>query len=263
MQNKSIKILFIGDIVGKIGRQTVKSLLPNIVERYKIDFVIANGENAAGGFGINEKTASELFNSGIHIITTGNHIWDKKEVIPYIAKENRILRPLNYPSNNPGFGSIIYSIADSKVAVLNVSGRVFMNTLDCPFRTTKVEVEQILKITNLIIIDFHAEATSEKIAFGYYFDGIVSAIIGTHTHVQTADEKILPNGTAYITDVGMTGPMISVIGIEKEQIIERFLTQMPRKYVVASGKGMLNAVVVEIDRANGKSIAIHRLQLTY
>lgn len=263
MQNKSIRILFIGDIVGKIGRQTVKHLLPNIVERYKIDLVVANGENAAGGFGINEKTALELFNSGVHIITTGNHIWDKKEVIPYITKENRVLRPLNYPANNPGFGSIIYNIFDTKIAVLNISGRVFMNTLDCPFKVAKEEVERISQITNIIIIDFHAEATSEKVAFGYYMDGIVSAVIGTHTHVQTADEKILPNGTAYITDVGMTGPLVSVIGIVKEQIIERFLTQMPRKYEVASGKGMLNAVVVEIDKENGKSMAIHRLQLTY
>lgn len=263
MQNKSIKILFVGDIVGKIGRQTIKNLLPNIVERYKIDLVIANGENAAGGFGINEKTALELFNSGVHIITTGNHIWDKKEVIPYITKENRLLRPLNYPSNNPGFGSIIYNVYDTKIAVLNISGRVFMNTLDCPFKVAKEEVERVSQITNIIIIDFHAEATSEKVAFGYYMDGIVSAVIGTHTHVQTADERILPNGTAYITDVGMTGPLVSVIGIVKEQIIERFITQMPRKYEVASGKGMLNAVVVEIDKISGKALVIHRLQLTY
>lgn len=263
MQNRLIKILFIGDIVGKIGRQTVKNLLPNIVERYKIDLVIANGENAAGGFGINEKAATEIFNCGVHIITTGNHVWDKKEAIPFIAKENRILRPLNYPPSNPGFGSILYTINDKKIAVLNVSGRVFMNTLDCPFRSAKIEVEKLINSTKIIIIDFHAEATSEKVAFGYYMDGLVSAVIGTHTHVQTADEKILPNGTAYITDVGMTGPMLSVIGIEREQIIERFLTQMPRKYEVASGKGMLNAVIIDIDTETGKAKAIQRLQLTY
>ncbi|MDA8339979.1 MAG: TIGR00282 family metallophosphoesterase, partial [Nitrospiraceae bacterium] len=229
-----MKVLFIGDIVGKIGRQAVKNLLPNLVNRYKIDMVIANGENAAGGFGITEKTAAELFDFGVHIITTGNHVWDKKEAVPYIVKENRILRPINYPPNTPGTGSIIFTApSKEKIAIMNVSGRVFMNTLDCPFRVSKDEVEKLRESTNIIIIDFHAEATSEKVAFGYYMDGIVSAVIGTHTHVQTADEKILPGGTAYITDAGMTGPQTSVIGIEKEQIVERFLSQMPRKYDVA------------------------------
>lgn len=258
-----MKVLFIGDIVGKIGRQAVKNLLPNLVDRYKIDMIIANGENAAGGFGITEKTAAEIFDFGVHIITTGNHIWDKKEAIPYIAKENRILRPINYPPNTPGTGSIIFTLpSKEKIAVMNVSGRVFMNTLDCPFRIGKKEVEKLKESTNIVIIDFHAEATSEKVAFGYYMDGIVSAVIGTHTHVQTADEKILPGGTAYITDVGMTGPQTSVIGIEKEQIVERFLSQMPRKYDVAGGKGLFSAVVIEIDTKNGKATAIQRLQLT-
>ncbi|MBA4348556.1 MAG: TIGR00282 family metallophosphoesterase [Thermodesulfovibrio sp.] len=258
-----MKVLFIGDIVGKIGRQAVKNLLPNLVSRYKIDIVIANGENAAGGFGINEKTASELFSYGIHIITTGNHVWDKKEVIPYLAKENRILRPLNYPAGIPGVGSIIFNTSNNKkFAVMNVSGRIFMNTLDCPFRTSRAELEKLRGSAKIIIIDFHAEATSEKIAFGYYMDGQVSAVIGTHTHVQTADEKILPGGTAYITDVGMTGPSVSIIGIEKEQIIERFLSHMPRKFEVAGGKGMLSAVVIEIDEDSGKATAIQRLQLT-
>ena len=258
-----MKILFIGDIVGKNGRQAVKSLLPNLVDRYKIDTVIANGENAAGGFGITEKTAEELFDFGIHIITTGNHIWDKKEAIPYIAKENRILRPLNYPPNTPGFGSIIFTLPNKeKIAVMNVSGRIFMNTLDCPFRIAKNEAEKLKGHTNILIIDFHAEATSEKAAFGYYMDGIASAVIGTHTHVQTADEKILPGGTAFITDVGMTGPQTSIIGIEKEQILERFLSQMPRKYDVAGGKGLLSGVVVEIDSKSGRATAMQRLQLT-
>jgi metallophosphoesterase (TIGR00282 family) len=259
-----MKVLFIGDIVGKIGRQAVKTLLPNLVDRYKIDMVIANGENAAGGFGITEKTAVELFNCGVHIITTGNHVWDKKEAIPYIAKEMRILRPLNYPPGVAGYGSIIFTIPDNKekIGIINISGRVFMNTLDCPFRTGKYEVEKLKESTNIVIIDFHAEATSEKVAFGYYMDGLVSAVIGTHTHVQTADEKILPGGTAYITDVGMTGPQASVIGIEKEQIVERFLSQMPRKYDVAGGKGLFSAVVIEIDTKSGKATAIQRLQLT-
>lgn len=259
-----MKVLFIGDIVGKNGRQAVKSLLPNLVSRYKLDLVIANGENAAGGFGITEKTAAELFDHGVHIITTGNHVWDKKEVIPYIAKEMRILRPLNYPPEVPGSGSIVFTLPNNteKVGIINISGRVFMNTLDCPFRTGKSEVEKLKQETNIIIIDFHAEATSEKIAFSYYMDGKASAVIGTHTHVQTADEKILPGGTAYITDVGMTGPQVSVIGIEKEQILERFLTHMPRKYDVAGGKGLLSAVVIEIEDKSGKAVAIQRLQLT-
>ncbi len=258
-----MKILFIGDIIGKTGRQTVKNLLPNLLNKYDIDVVIANGENAAGGFGITEKTASELFNYGIHVITTGNHVWDKKEAVPYIAKENRILRPVNYPSGVPGYGSIIFSTANkTKVGVLNVSGRVFMNILDCPFTAARKEVEKLKEYTDIIIIDFHAEATSEKIAFGYYMDGLVSAVIGTHTHVQTSDDKILQNGTAYITDVGMTGPELSVIGIEKEQIIERFLTHMPRKYDVAGGRGILSGAVMEIDDKSGKSISIQRLLLT-
>ena len=258
-----MKILFIGDIVGKIGRQAVKNLLPNLVNRYKIDAVIANGENAAGGFGITEKTAEDLFNCGVHIVTTGNHVWDKKEAVQYISKENRILRPLNYPPGVPGYGSIIYTLPNKeKIAVMNVSGRVFMNNLDCPFRSGRAEAEKLKESVSVVLIDFHAEATSEKIAFGYYMDGIVSAVIGTHTHVQTADEKILPGGTAYITDAGMTGPQDSVIGIEKEQIVERFLSHMPRKYDVAGGKGILSGVVIEIDEKSGKAGAIQRLQLT-
>ncbi|HEX8948809.1 MAG TPA: TIGR00282 family metallophosphoesterase [Dissulfurispiraceae bacterium] len=259
-----MKVLFIGDIVGKIGRQAVKALLPNLVSRYKTDVVIANGENAAGGFGITEKTAAELFELGVHIITTGNHVWDKKEAVSYIAKEHRILRPINYPPGVPGTGSIVHTLpGQGKIAVVNVSGRVFMNTLDCPFRSAKAEVERLSETTKTIFIDLHAEATSEKIAFGYYMDGSVSAIAGTHTHVQTADEKILPGGTAYITDVGMTGPQVSVIGIEKEEIVERFLSQMPRKYDVAGGTAILSAVVIEIEEKSGKAAAIQRLQLTY
>src|SRR5208283_458383 len=257
-----MNVLFIGDIVGKTGRRTVKALLPGLIQQYGLDFVIANGENAAGGFGINEMTASELFDSGVNVITTGNHVWDKKDSIPFIAKENRILRPLNYPAGVPGAGSIVLTLpGQEQVAVANVSGRVFMNILDCPFRTSLPEVERLLTITNIIIIDMHAEATSEKTALGYYLDGKVSAVIGTHTHVQTADEKILPEGTAYITDVGMTGPQESVIGIEKKQIIEKFLNHMPRKYDVAAGPGVLSAVVIEIDKNSGKAISIQRVQL--
>jgi 2',3'-cyclic-nucleotide 2'-phosphodiesterase len=258
-----MRALFIGDIVGAIGRLTVKSLLPPVVARYKIDLVIANAENAAGGFGITEKIAAEIFGFGIHVITSGNHIWDKKEAIPYIAKDDRVLRPLNYPPGVPGFGSVLFSIGGSKVAVINLAGRIFMAPVDCPFRTGMAEIERVIESTKLVIIDFHGEATSEKIAFGYYVDGKVSAVVGTHTHVQTADEKILPGGTAYITDVGMTGPAVSVIGIEKEQIIERFLLQMPRKFDTAKGTGIFSAVVIDIDDKKGRSTAIQRLQLTY
>jgi metallophosphoesterase (TIGR00282 family) len=258
-----MKILFIGDIVGKPGRQAVKALLPNLISRYKIDVVVANGENVAGGFGITESTASELFFYGIDIITTGNHVWDKKEALPYLAKEHRVLRPLNYPPVVPGSGSLIFSARKKPpVAVLNVSGRVFMNIFDCPFRSAKAALEDIHESAKIIIIDFHAEATSEKLAFGYYVDGKVSAVIGTHTHVQTADERILAGGTAYISDVGMTGPLWGVIGIEKDQVIDRFLTHMPRRFDVAEGKAILSAVVIEVDEESGKATGIQRLQLT-
>ncbi|MFZ5908095.1 MAG: TIGR00282 family metallophosphoesterase [Nitrospirota bacterium] len=259
-----MKILFIGDIVGKVGRVATKALLPSIRTRYKIDFVIANGENAAGGFGITDKIATELFALGIDAITTGNHVWDKKEFVAQIAKMDRVLRPLNYPPGVPGFGSLLSTLPNGlKVAVINLSGRVFMANYDCPFRVGKAEVEKMRRETNLILIDFHGEATSEKIAFGYYMDGKVSAVVGTHTHVQTADEKILPLGTAYITDVGMTGPSHSVIGIEVEQIIHRFLTSMPMRFETAKGGGILSALVIDIDDESGRSSAVQRLQLTY
>lgn len=259
-----MKFLFIGDIVGKTGRNATKNLLPSVVDKYKIDLVIANGENAAGGFGITEKVVSEIFSYGVHVITTGNHVWDKKEFIPHISKEDKVLRPLNYPPGVPGFGSLIYSVRGNiPVAVVNLSGRVFMGNMDCPFRVGKDAIEKLHAETKIIIIDFHAEATSEKIAFGHFMDGKVSAVIGTHTHVQTADETILPNGTAYITDVGMTGPSDSVIGIEKEQIILRFLTNMPMRFETAKGEGVFSAVIVETDEDSGKSTAIQRLQLTY
>lgn len=259
-----MKVLFIGDIVGKTGRNATKSLLPVVVNKYKIDLVIANGENAAAGFGITSDIVSELLGYGVHVITTGNHVWDKKEFVPRISKEGLVLRPLNYPPGVPGYGSLVYPLNDfTKVAVINLSGRVFMQCVDCPFRVGKEEIEKLSSQTKIIIVDFHAEATSEKIAFGYYVDGKVSAVIGTHTHVQTADEKILPGGTAYITDVGMTGPSESVIGIEKEQIIERFLTNMPMRFETAKGEGIFSALVLEISEETGKATGIQRLQLRY
>jgi 2',3'-cyclic-nucleotide 2'-phosphodiesterase len=259
-----VRILFIGDIVGKTGRAAIKALLPAVVNKYKIELVIANGENAAAGFGLTDKIVEEILGFGVHVITTGNHVWDKKEFIPQISKEDRVLRPLNYPPGVPGFGSLVVTAANGvKCAVLNSSGRVFMASIDCPFRRTMEEVKKLGDDVKVIIIDFHAEATSEKIAFGYYMEGKVSAVIGTHTHVQTADEKILEGGTAYITDVGMTGPSESVIGIEKEMIIKRFLTAMPMRFETAKGEGILSAVVIEVNEQTGKATGIQRLQLKY
>ncbi len=259
-----MKILFIGDIVGKVGRTCVKNLLNQVKSNFKITHVIANGENAAGGFGINERVAEELFGSGIDLITSGNHVWDKKEAVTYLAKEDRVLRPLNYPPGVPGHGSKVLNIAGkARLGVINLSGRVFMHPLDDPFRMAIDEVNRIKDEADAIIIDFHAEATSEKIAFGHYMDGKVAAVIGTHTHVQTADEQILGKGTAYITDVGMTGPSYSVIGVEVEMIIERFLTYMPKRFNTAKGKGILSAVIIDIDDSTGRASDIQRIQLTY
>jgi len=258
----NLRVLFIGDIVGKPGRSAVKTILSGLIEKLKIDFIIANGENAAGGFGITEKVAKELFQQRINVITTGNHIWDKKDDISYIAKDPCILRPFNYPPGVPGQGSIIYNLNGLNIGVINLIGRVFMAPVDCPFRMGLAEVERISETTRIIIIDFHAEATSEKIALGYYLDGKVSAVIGTHTHVQTADERILPKGTAYITDVGMTGPLDSIIGIEVPQIIERFLYQMPKKFEVAKGKSIFSAVLLDINTKTGLARSIQRLYLS-
>lgn len=258
----TVNILFIGDIVGKPGRNVVKAVLPKLRDHYNAELVIANGENAAGGFGITEKVAEELFSYGIDILTTGNHVWDKKETLPFIAKEPKILRPLNYPEGVPGTGSTTVKTKNNQiVAVVNVLGRIFMNILDCPFRTTKEEIERLKKDTNLIIIDFHAEATSEKLAFAFYLDGKVSAIIGTHTHVQTADERILPKGTAYITDVGMTGPENSIIGFRETEVIEKFLTQMPKKFEVPATSAILSAVHIEINSSDGLARKIERISI--
>jgi metallophosphoesterase (TIGR00282 family) len=259
-----IKVLFIGDIVGKVGRNAVKASLPHLLDAYKIDLVIANGENIAGGFGLTESLVLDLYAMGVHVITTGNHVWDKKDFIGYIAKDNRVLRPANFAPGVPGYGRIVYTLpGGTKVGILNLSGRVFMTNMDCPFRTAEEEIRELSKETKVIVIDLHAEATSEKIAFGYFVDGRASAVIGTHTHVQTADEKILPQGTAYITDVGMTGPVHSVIGIEVTQIIRRFLTGMPDRFETAQGKGLLSAVVVGISTDSGKAESIQRIQLSY
>jgi 2',3'-cyclic-nucleotide 2'-phosphodiesterase len=256
-----MKILFIADIVGKSGVDILKKELPAFLSVENIDLVIANAENAADGFGLNPKIANEIFLSGVDIITLGNHTWDKKEIIP-ILSDKRIVRPVNYPSEEtPGQG---YTFATTKkgdtVAIINALGRIFMNPLDCPFRTIDTKLEEISKKTNIIFIDFHAEATSEKVALGWFLDGRVSAIVGTHTHVATADEKVLPNGTAFITDAGMTGPQNSVIGMNKDKIIQKFLTQMHIKYEVADSDNYMQGVVIEIDNMTGKALSINRIK---
>ena len=257
-----MRILFLGDIIGDVGRKLIAKSLDTLVDEYRINLVIANGENAAGGFGITPKIADELFDIGVNVITSGNHIWDKKEILPYIEKERRLLRPANYPEGVHGAGDItVYTNSGDRVVVLNLIGRVFIGNFDCPFRYLKRELPRLKASADVIIVDFHAEATSEKIAFGWFADGDVGAVIGTHTHVQTADEQILPKGTAYITDVGMTGPLNSVIGIEKDQIIEKYLTLLPRRFEVAKGNPIISAVVIDIDENNGKAVSIERLQI--
>jgi hypothetical protein len=257
-----MKILFIGDVVGKPGRQALAALLRKVQEAHGIDLTVANGENAAGGFGITPETGADLFRLGVDVITSGNHIWDKKEVLGYLPKENRLLRPLNYPPGAPGYGSVVVTARDgTKVAVLNVSGRVFMHDLDCPFRATLAEIEGLAGQTRVRVVDFHAEATSEKIAFGRFLDGRVSAVVGTHTHVQTADERVLPGGTAYISDLGMTGPAESVIGVEADIVVRKFLTGLPERFETAKGAAQLQGAVVTIDPGSGLALGIERVSL--
>ncbi|MBS1232212.1 MAG: calcineurin-like phosphoesterase [Bacteroidetes bacterium] len=257
-----MKILFIGDIVGKPGRRAVRELLSEIIYQHRINFVIANCENAAAGFGVTRDIVEELYSNNINVLTSGNHIWDKKEIGEFVEDYETLLRPANYPEGTPGWGSVVMpDLSGVSVGVINLMGRVFMKPLDCPFRIAEREIEKIRKKTKIIIIDIHAEATSEKEAMGWFLDGRVSAVLGTHTHVQTADESILPGGTAYITDVGMTGPFNSIIGIRKDAILERFLTQVPNKFDVAKDDVRLQAVVVDIDGKSGAAQGIERLTI--
>jgi metallophosphoesterase (TIGR00282 family) len=256
-----MRILFIGDIVGKPGRRAIGALLRKVVSDHEITFAIANGENAAGGIGITPPIAIEILDQGVDILTSGNHIWAKKEIFPFLDEERRILRPANYPPHVPGRGAGIFQAKNGeKVGVLNLEGRVFMKHLDCPFRIGEIEIEALRKETPIVLVDFHAEATSEKVAMGWFFDGKVTAVLGTHTHVQTSDEKILDEGTAYITDVGMTGPLDSVIGIRKQVAVNRLLTQIPWKFDVATEGIELQGVVIEVDPLTGKSKDIKRIR---
>ena len=256
-----MKILFIGDIVGRPGRRAVKKLLPELVQQYEIDFVIANAENSAGGMGVSAEVVQELTDWGINVLTTGNHVWKNRQAYDIIETEERLLRPANYPPGVPGRGSGVYHPAGGEpIAVLNLLGRVFMEAIDDPFRVGLSEVEQLEKEARVIIVDMHAEATSEKIALAWYLDGRVSAVLGTHTHVPTADERVFPQGTAFICDVGMVGPQNSVIGVKSDLIVERFLSRLPSRFELAGGTVEFNAVVVTIDNATGKASAIERVR---
>ena len=255
-----MNILFIGDIVGRPGRDLVQKGLRALVERYDIDLTIANVENAAAGFGLTRDIGETLLEWGIEVMTSGNHIWDKKEVLDYIGVEPRLLRPANYPTGVPGHGSYVAQTGDGRaVGVINVMGRVFMTPLDDPFAVVLREIEAMRHRTRVIVVDMHAEATSEKIAMGWHLDGKVTAVIGTHTHVQTADERVLPAGTAYLTDAGMTGPHDSIIGMEKEPSLARFLNSMPSKFEPATGNPRLNGVVIEADDKSGRATTIRRI----
>jgi hypothetical protein len=262
-----VKILFIGDIVGQPGRRAVAELLPKLRQEHRLDFVIANGENSAGGSGITPKTAGEIFSAGVDVITSGDHLWDQKEVMELLANEKHFLRPLNYPPGTPGQGSAIFEVQSLKpkgqspfsIGVLNVQGRTFMAPLENPFLLALDEVKRLRQQTKIIFVDFHAEATSEKIAFARMLDGQVSAVVGTHTHVQTADEQIFPGGTAYLTDAGFTGPHESVLGREIEPVLKRFLTGMPQRFEVAKNRVLLHGAVIEIDDASGKALNIQRI----
>ncbi len=263
MSAAGFRLLMVGDIVGKPGRDVLRRALPRLVAREAIDFVIANVENAAGGFGITRETAEAILASGVHVMTTGNHVWDKKEALDYVAREPRLLRPLNYPPGAPGRGAGVFVAPDgTEVGVVNAMGRVHMPLVDDPFRALDEAVARLRERTPVVVVDFHAEVTSEKIALAHYLDGRVSLVAGTHTHVMTADDRVLPGGTAAITDVGMTGPHDSVIGVEKAPAIGRFINGLPTRFETATGDPRLNAVLVDVDPATGRARAISRVSIT-
>lgn len=260
MKKDTVNILFIADVIGNPGLKIIKQNVQSLKNEYEIDVCIANGENGASGKGLTSEIANSFFESGVNIITGGNHIFENYRIHKQLQNNDRILRPLNYPKGVIGKGSVVYSISnDIKVGVINIQGRTFMAAIDCPFQTISREIEKIRNFTPIIIVDFHAEATAEKIAMGWYLDGKVSSIIGTHTHVQTSDERILPNGTAYISDVGMTGPFDSVIGMKKDIAIKRFLHQTPSRYQPADSDLKFSGLVVKINPKNGKALSIERL----
>lgn len=260
--SSAFRLLFVGDIVGKPGREVLRRALPRLVAREGCHLVVANVENAAGGFGITRETAEAILACGVHVMTTGNHVWDKKEALEYIRREPRLLRPLNYPAGAPGRGAGVFAAPDgTEVAVLNAMGRVHMPLVDDPFRALEAAVGELRQRTPIVVVDFHAEVTSEKIALAHHLDGRVTLVAGTHTHVPTADERVQPGGTAAITDVGMTGPHDSVIGVEKAAALARFLDGLPTRFETATGDARLNAVLVDVDRATGRALAIARVSV--
>ena len=257
-----MNLLFVGDVVGRAGRQILAQRLPSLVDRYMVDLVVANAENAAAGYGLTQPVMKELYEAGADVLTSGNHIWDKKEIIEVLKKDKRLLRPHNYPQGLAGQGYGLYETAGGiPVAVINLEGRVFMKNLDCPFLSADQILDKIRGQAKIILVDFHAEATSEKQALGYYLAGRVSAVVGTHTHVQTADEKILSGGTGYLTDVGMSGAQDAIIGNQKEAALQRFLTQLPVKLEVAKKDPLLCAVLLTMDEESGRCTSIQRLQV--
>jgi metallophosphoesterase (TIGR00282 family) len=258
-----IRLLFVGDIVGKPGRELIRRGLPLLREHHDVDLVIANAENAAAGRGITREIGDQLLDWGVDVMTSGNHIWAQREAVDYIGAEARLLRPANFPAGVPGNGSFLARTAQGRpVGVINLMGRVFMQELDNPFQRALAEIDALLPRTRVILVDFHAEATSEKIAMGWFLDGKVTAVVGTHTHVQTADEQILPGGTAYLTDVGMTGPHDGVIGVDKTAVIDKFLRGMPVKMETAAGNPRLNGILITVDQTTGKARSVQRLSLS-
>ncbi len=255
-----MKILMVGDVFGEPGRAAVKKLLPRLRQEHAIDLAVVNVENAAAGFGVTPQIAREILDQGADVMTSGNHIWDKKEIIEYITKENLLLRPANFPAGTPGVGHVTVKAGPHRVAVVNLMGRVFMSAIDCPFRKADEILTEVSKDTRVVLVDMHAEATSESVAMGWYLNGRVSAVVGTHRHVQTADERVLPGGTAYITDLGMTGPIDSVIGVDKNLILQRFLTQMPVRFEAAKGPAALHGAIITVDPETGRASDIVRIR---
>ena len=257
-----MNILMVGDVFGEPGRAAIAKLLPRLREQYRIDLAVVNVENAAAGFGVTPSMAKTFLDQGVDVMTSGNHIWDKREIVEYIGKENLLLRPANFPAGTPGTGYVTVKAGAYKVAVLNLMGRIFMQPIDCPFARADEIVPLLRKDTPIILVDMHCEATSESQAMGWHLDGRVSAVVGTHRHVQTADERVLPGGTAYITDLGMTGPTDGVIGVDREQVLQRFLYQMPARFETAKGATALHGVVISVVPDTGRATAIERLRVS-
>lgn len=256
-----MRILFLGDICGSPGREMVVEYLPRLKRKFQPSVIVANGENAANGRGITEKITKELYGAGVHAITLGNHTWDNKEIFDFIDQDSRLIRPANFPKGAPGQGITYITVPEGELAVINLQGRAFLPPLDCPFELADQLVEQARKRTKYILVDFHAEATSEKQAMGWYLDGRVTAVVGTHTHVQTGDDRILPGGTGYLTDAGMCGPMDGILGMEREAVIKKFLTQLPVRFEVATGNKQLNAVLFTADKTTGKTLKVQRIRI--